>query len=218
MIEEQVAEFSNAFQSRVFCPGCEFLKSRCLCETLKTIPNNVHLIILQHPSESKHPLNTVRIMKKSFQNITVIIGEDFSEHPILNDIFNNQDHRCFLLFPTPEALILSKERSLQLPPTHLVVLDGTWRKAKRIFLASKNLQALPAFTFITEEISDYRIRKSSVANSFSTLEASTFALKILEPDLDTKPALASFEKMIDFQIHKMGRVIFQKNYLDKKKN
>jgi DTW domain-containing protein YfiP len=218
MMEQLNLEISFTSESRAFCPECEFLKSRCLCETLKNIHNNVHLIVLQHPSESKHPLNTVRIMKKSFQNITVIVGEDFTAHAPLNDILNNPSNRCSLLYPAPEAKLLSREGVIHQPPTHLILLDGTWRKAKKIFLSSKNLQELPAFSFITEEISDYRIRKSSVENSFSTLEASTFALQILEPKLDTTAALAAFKQMIDFQIKKMGRDVYQKNYLDKKKD
>lgn len=217
-MEQLNVEISLTSESRAFCPECEFLKSRCLCETLKVIPNNVHLIVLQHPSESKHPLNTVRIMKKSFQNITVISGEDFTAHTPLNDILNSPASRCALLYPAPEAKPLSLEGVTQQTPTHLILLDGTWRKAKRIFLSSKNLQKLSAFTFINEEISDYRIRKSSVENSFSTLEASTFALQILEPQLDTIAALAAFKQMIDFQIKKMGRDVYQKNYLDKRKD
>ncbi len=217
-MEQLNLEVSFTSESRAFCPGCEFLKSRCLCETLKSIHNNVHLVVLQHPSESKHPLNTVRIMKKSFQNITVILGEDFTTHAQLNDTLNNPSNRCSLLYPTPQAKRLSLDGVAQQAPTHLILLDGTWRKAKKIFLSSKNLQELLAFTFVTEEMSDYRIRKSSIENSFSTLEASSFALKFLEPELDTSAALASFKQMIEFQIKKMGRDVYQKNYLDKKKD
>jgi DTW domain-containing protein YfiP len=208
-------EFSHTRESRAFCPDCDFLKSRCLCESLKVIPNTTHLIILQHPSESKHPLNTVRIMKKSFKNITIFVGEDFSAHSDLNAILTNPHYSCALIYPSETSTELEKISSDQ-KPTHLILLDGTWRKAKKVFLLSKNLQTLPAYTFKTEIQSDYRIRQSSIENSLSTLEASSLALKTLEPTLDTASALETFKTMIDFQIKKMGRDLYQKNYLDKK--
>ncbi|MBY0415032.1 MAG: DTW domain-containing protein [Bdellovibrionales bacterium] len=101
--------------------------------------------------------------------------------------------------------------------THLIVIDGTWRKAKKIFLSSKNLQPLPALSLAPTEESDYRIRKAPSENALSTLEASVMALNILEPKLDTTSATLAFKKMIDHQIEKMGRVLYQTNYLNKKK-
>lgn len=216
-MEQLNFETSFTNESRAFCAACEFLKSRCLCETLKSIPNSIHLIILQHPSETKHPLNTVRIMKKSFQNITVLVGENFTDHQKLNSLFANPDHTCALIYPSSNSTDLSSATVMRKKPTHLILIDGTWRKAKKIFLLSKNLQFLPAHTLSPQHESDYRIRKSSIENGVSTLEASSLALSILEPNLDTSSALLSFKKMIDLQINKMGRDLYQKNYLDKKK-
>ncbi len=215
-MEQLNSELTFTSESRAFCPSCEFLKSRCLCDTLKNIPNKVHLIVLQHPSESKHPLNTVRIMKKSFQEMTVLVGEDFNNDLRLNTLLCDPNNECALLYPGETAKVLdnnSENREL----THVILIDGTWRKAKKIFLLSKNLQTLPSFKLAPSEKSDYRIRKSPSENALSTLEASVEALHFLEPDLNTTPAVLSFQKMIDMQIKKMGREVYQTNYLDKKK-
>ncbi len=215
-MEQLDLEYTFTSESRAFCPDCDFLKSRCLCSTLKVIPNNVHLIVLQHPTESKHPLNTVRIMKKSFKEITVMVGEDFTSDLKLNTLICDPKNECALLYPHTTSEILDEKNKR--PITHLLMIDGTWRKAKKIFLLSKNLQALPAIRLNPEEKSEYRIRKSPTESALSTLEASVEALRILEPNLDTAPAITSFHKMIDFQIQKMGRVVYQTNYLDKKKD
>lgn len=215
-MEQLDLDYSFTSESRAFCPDCDFLKSRCLCATLKMIPNNLHLIVLQHPSESKHPLNTVRIMKKSFKEMTVLVGEDFSNDLKLNTLLCDPNNECALLYPGEKADVLnsdSKDKAL----THLLMIDGTWRKAKKIYLLSKNLQTLPALKLTPEDKSDYRIRKSPAENALSTLEASVEALKYLEPTLDTSSAITSFKAMIDLQIQKMGRVVYQTNYLDKKK-
>lgn len=218
ILESLSQEYNFTHGSRAFCAQCDFLKSRCLCDTLQLIHNEIHLIVLQHPVETKHPLNTVRIMKKSFQKITVFIGEDFSENSELNSLIANPNNNINLLYPGTEAMTLENHCNHPTPAlTHLIVIDGTWRKAKKIYLLSKNLHALKMLKLIPQEKSDYRIRKSPNENALSTLEACTEALAYLEPKLDTSSALFSFKTMIEMQIQKMGRTVYQSNYLHKKK-
>ena len=215
-MEEVNIELTFTGQSRAFCSECDFLKSRCLCDTLKSTPNNIHLIILQHPSETKHPLNTVRIMKKSFKEMTVIVGEDFHNDISLNTLICDPKNECALLYPGEASVVLDshfKSRSL----THIILIDGTWRKAKKIFMLSKNLHALPSYRLATTANSDYLIRKSPHKNALSTLEATVHALQYIEPELNTEAVVASFQKMINMQIKKMGREIYQNHYLGKKK-
>jgi len=209
-------EYGFTSEARSFCPECEFLKSRCLCSTIKKINNHIHIVVLQHPSEQKHPLNTVRIMKKSLMKMSLFIGEDFSNHKEFNDIISNPKNHCALLYPEIEAQVLDEQsRSLNL--THLIVLDGTWRKAKKIFLLSKELQGMKKIRLIPMAQSDYRIRKAPNENALSTLEAAALSLNFLEPELETEPMINSFHSMVDYQIKKMGRELYQANYLDKKK-
>lgn len=216
-MEQFNIEYNFTSESRAFCPDCDFLKSRCLCETLKSIPNSTHLIVLQHPTETKHPLNTVRIMKKSFKEMTVLIGEDFSTNLLLNTFLCDQENECAVLYPEENSEVLNEENLSLKKITHLILIDGTWRKAKKIFLLSKNLHILPTLKLDPKDLSEYKIRKAPSEESLSTLEASVEALRILEPKLDTSSATLSFKKMIDHQIEKMGRVLYQTNYLNKKK-
>lgn len=207
-------------ETRSFCDQCDFLKSRCLCDTLKSVQNQTQLIILQHPSETKHPLNTVRIMSKSFKNILIFKGEDFNQHQLLNEIIANPDNNILLLYPGPQSQTLSPEtyqKNFSTPITHLIVIDGTWRKAKKIFLTSQNLQLLETCKLAEVNQTEYKIRKAPTPDSLSTLEATVEALNIIEPSLDTSHAIKSFNKMIDMQIQKMGREVYLNNYLNKKK-
>lgn len=215
-MQQTSIEYNFTSESRAFCNECDFLKSRCLCDTLKSIPNKTHLIILQHPSESKHPLNTVRIMKKSFNEISVMTGEDFSADIRLNTLLCDDKNKVALLYPKDDSPVLDNPKE-SISPTHLILIDGTWRKAKKIFLLSKNLHALPSFKLAPKDASDYKIRKAPNANSLSTIEAAISALNFFEPKLDTTAPMNSFKKMIEMQIEKMGRVVYQTNYLDKKK-
>lgn len=203
---------------RLKCPHCDFILSRCLCETLRPIDNATHLIILQHPSETTHALNTVKLMKKSFLNITLLIGEDFSDHEDLNSIIKNPLYSLALLYPTSKSSPLSKMSQPEIPITHLILLDGTWKKAHKIYTLSRNLHQIQSNKLELQKSGDYRLRTSHLEHSLSTLEASLLALNILEEKLDTSSLSQSFKKMIDFQIEKMGSEIYKKNYLYKKKS
>ncbi|MBY0415033.1 MAG: DTW domain-containing protein [Bdellovibrionales bacterium] len=106
-MEQHHLDFNFTSESRAFCPECDFLKSRCLCDTLKSISNDIHLIVLQHPSETKHPLNTVRIMKKSFKEMTIIVGENFSSDIRLNTLLSDSKNTFALLYPKEDAEVLN---------------------------------------------------------------------------------------------------------------
>jgi len=204
-------------ESRSFCPKCEFLKSRCLCETIKEIDNKIKIIILQHKSETKHALNTARILVKSLKNVLLITGEDFSQNADLNSILESPENRCALIFPTDRSKIFSAENKKSLGDiTHLILIDGTWRKAKKIYYLSQNLHTLSALRLVPITQSQYKIRKSPNADGLSTLEATVESLKILEPELDTQSLNLSFHKMIDWQIKSMGEDVYRKNYTDKR--
>lgn len=194
---------------RMICPECEYIMARCLCSTLKTIENHTHIIILQHPSETNHALNTVNIMRKCFQKITIFIGEDFSDHIELNSLLKNHSESVALIFPSQEKRPLSRKQKTL---THLLFIDGTWKKARKIYLLSKNLKHLPTYSLELTSTSQYKIRSSSLDNSLSTLEATVSALKIVENQLDTQSATDSFQKMIQFQIEMMGEDTYKKNY------
>src|SRR4051812_30786560 len=117
---------------RAHCPVCEFILERCLCDVLRPIPNNIKLIVLQHPHEKNHALNTVRLMTKSFVNIKVFVGENFNDEKELIEIIKKEN--VALLFPGGKATHLLS--SISAPITHLILLDGTWKKAKKIFYSS----------------------------------------------------------------------------------
>lgn len=196
---------------RASCPYCGFILARCLCDTLRSIPNKTHLLILQHKSEPDHALNTVALMKKSFQNLTVLVGEDFSDHKTLNELIETNQKSLALLYPSEKSSVLN-EQTYNNELTHLILIDGTWKKAHKIFILSKNLHKLPCLKLEVSTSSQYKIRSSKLEHSLSTLEASIIALAVIEKDLGTQSLTESFKKMIGFQIEKMGIDIFRKNY------
>jgi DTW domain-containing protein YfiP len=79
----------------------------------------------------------------------------------------------------------------------LIVLDGTWRKSRKMLYLNPPLQRLPRLMLSDPPPSSYLIRKAHRPNQLSTLEASCAALAQLEADGQTyQPLLAAFDGFV----------------------
>jgi DTW domain-containing protein YfiP len=81
---------------------------------------------------------------------------------------------------TPPAL----DQALLNAPAQLrlVVLDGTWRKSRKMLYLNPLLQQLPRLSLHNPPASRYLIRKAHGPGQLSTLEATCHALMQLEQD------------------------------------
>lgn len=191
---------SNPTQAphRPHCYRCDKPAAMCLCARIPTLRNRTGLQILQHSGERRHPLGTARLLKLGLQNVG------------LHVLFSNHlDGSCppvdlppgsGLLYPSADARDLA-----ELPPgeapAHLVVIDGTWDQAHRVYRDNAWIRALPHYRLHPDAPSNYRIRREPRFECLSTLEAVAIAIRILEPELDGVDALVgAFEGMIDDQI------------------
>lgn len=107
---------------------------------------------------------------------------------------------------TPPALPL--EWLAEPARLRLVVLDGTWRKSRRMLWANPALQRLPRLALDDVPPSRYAIRKAHAPHQLSTLEAVECALRQLEPGNAAIAALG--EAMQAFM--EMQRGYFFKNH------
>jgi hypothetical protein len=84
----------------------------------------------------------------------------------------------------------------------LVVLDGTWWQAKKLFQQNPELAALPRYSLSPQSPSRYRIRREPALHCISTIEAIGEALTLLEPNgFDRAALLRPFDVMVEHQLH-----------------
>ncbi len=169
----------------------------------------MELIILRHKSETKHALNSVKILEECLTNISVFDGECFDENPDFVNRLKGQKE-VFMLYPSEDAKFVE---DIEIDENAvIVVLDGTWPKTRLIRYETKILESLPCITFRKMPKSNYRIRKGPEAGT-STLEAVTLLLEQIENSTEKyQPLLIAFQKMIDLQIECMGIETYKKNY------
>ncbi len=85
--------------SRPACARCQRPLSLCLCALIPSLTSRTRVLLLQHPSERRHPLNTARLAALGLGNAQLEIGETFPDLPLWL-----ADHDAWLLFPGPEAI------------------------------------------------------------------------------------------------------------------
>ena len=198
-----------------YCSQCGKSLKACICEWIQSLTSNVELIILQHHSETNRPMGTARILNLSLANSHCFVGEDFTSDDALNQLLCDEDYEHFILYPGESALPHQRvaERVSKGEKVRVILLDGTWKKAYKMWQLSSNLHSLPLVRLPEDLQGNYRIRKAPSDNSLSTVEAGYHILALLEPNRDFSPLIDAFNQMIEFQIKQMPPGVFEKNYL-----
>ncbi|GAA6135313.1 tRNA-uridine aminocarboxypropyltransferase [Oceaniserpentilla sp. 4NH20-0058] len=171
------------------------------------------MVILQHPSEQKQALATVPILQMCLSPIEVLVGEDFSQLPIVSECLSRPDS-CRVIFPSEQSEAWQSGQPVT-DTEHiktLIFIDGTWRKAKRIWHMNPWLSQLPSVRLEGQEASQYTIRSSRVQGSVSTLEAVALACELLDGSDQYSRLMKPFQAMIDMQIQRMGQAVFLSHY------
>ena len=130
--------------SRAQCPRCMRPQSHCLCELIPQVDSRTRVLLLQHPSEVNHALNTARLAALGLTNAQLLVGEVFED---LATLLNPPGYRARLLFPGEGAQLIEADTvGDQQLPLLLVVPDGTWRKARKLLHLNPLLAQLPRVT------------------------------------------------------------------------
>ena len=199
--------------SRAQCSRCLRPQTHCLCALIPQLDSRTRVLLLQHPSEVGHALNTARLADLGLLNAELRVGEVFED---LATLLNPPGYQARLLFPGEDVqLIDTGEPSDESLPWLLVVPDGTWRKARKLLHLNPLLAQLPRVTLPEGTVSRYRLRKAPGPGALSTLEAIVQALEILEAPTSFAPLLRPFEALIEGQIEAMGADTYQRNHGDK---
>lgn len=183
----------------------------CICHWVTLTPHRVEVIVLQHPKEVANAKGSARLLHLSLPHSRLVAGEVFADsvlQALLLASLSGQTaaqhpRRAILLYPdTPQDQALGLRtappltRALLHDPAQLrlIVLDGTWRKSRKMLYQNPLLQQLPRLSLRDMPASHYRIRKAHRPDQLSTLEATCAALSQLEGS--TQP-FASLLKAFD---------------------
>lgn len=166
----------------------------------------VDVLILQHPMETQHPKGTAQLLHLSLPGSQLLCGEVFAPD-VLRAALHAPDAtgapvQPVLLYPG-ESGVAADAAALSSGPVRLrlVVIDGTWRKSRKMLHLNPPLEALPRCALADVAPSRYGIRKAHAAHQLSTLEATCAALAQLEGQPGKYlPLLAAMEGLVAQQL------------------
>ncbi|WP_428552255.1 tRNA-uridine aminocarboxypropyltransferase [Pseudomonas edaphica] len=196
--------------SRPQCPRCLRPVTHCLCALIPSLDSRTRILLLQHPSEVNHALNTARLAALGLNNAQLVVGEVFDD---LATLLSPPGYQARLLFPADDAEPLQTYTPSD-QPLLLVVPDGTWRKARKLLHLNPLLAALPRAALAGERVSRYRLRKAPGPGALSTVEAIVQALQVLEAPDSFDALLKPFDALIEGQIAAMGEAVYQRNHVE----
>lgn len=65
--------------SRINCERCLRPQNHCLCPLIPSLESRTRVVLLQHPSEVRHALNTARLAGLGLRNAELRVGEVFDD-------------------------------------------------------------------------------------------------------------------------------------------
>lgn len=201
--------------ARPRCLRCLRPHSTCLCRWVVPVWHPVEVLILQHPLEVDHAKGTARLLHLSLPNSRLVVGEKWASEalePLLKApwpgtarapqpvlLYPETAHAAALQLPAPppwDAAAPGAPAQLR-----LVVLDGTWRKSRKMLYLNPPLQMLARLPLHSLPASRYRIRQAHAPGQLSTLEATCAALAQLDGGAAPLDAvLAAFDGFVARQL------------------
>ncbi len=202
---------------RTLCALCLRPQSTCICRWITPVAHTVEVLVLQHPLEVHQAKGSARLLHLSLPNSRMVTGEVFDPQalqalltgPLHAGAAPGHPRHAVLLYPQAP-----QDRALGLPappalapallcdpaparPLRLVVLDGTWRKSRKMLHLNPLLQHLPRLSLHDLPASHYLIRKAHRPDQLSTLEATCAALEQLDGYAGrTAALLAAFDGFV----------------------
>lgn len=182
-----------------------------MCEHINPLDTKTKFIILMHPKEYRKTKNgTGHFTNKSLRNSEIYIGIDFTENKKINEILNNKNNECFILYPGEESIKLNSEKLETSKNIILFIIDSTWACSKKMLRLSTNLENLKRVSFQSNKVSNFRIKMQPKDYCLSTIESTQFILELLnKQNIEninenllknfTKP----FDKMVNYQLNKI---------------
>ena len=202
---------------------CLRAQSACICQWITPVDHQVEVLVLQHPLEVDNAKGSARLLCLSLAHSLMVTGEVFDEGalqvllsaPRNTNSPSDQVRTPVLLYPpTPQdmgrlrAAPILNLNLLEVPAQlRLIVLDGTWRKSRKMLHINPLLQALPRLSLRDTPAAYHAIRKAHRPGQLSTLEATCAALAQLENNAAPfKPLLTAFDGFVAQQLRYRRKV------------
>lgn len=167
------------------CEGCNLPELNCLCPYQLKSESAAQIWLLTHPLEHYKPTNTGRLISDVLAKTRVFTWYRTEPDAQLTMLLEDPCYAPFVIFPDDQpdyadrvvgiGAVHAAKRQSRIPV--FIVLDGTWRQARRMFRKSAYLEGLPVLPLRTERETRYRLRKPASKAHLCTAEVAIELLR-----------------------------------------
>ncbi len=191
----------NARGSRVLrCEHCLLPQADCLCAKKPQPCARSAFLLLMYTGECFKPTNTGRLIADVASDNHAFVWDRTQPDPALLALLADPRYQPIVIFPTQYA---EPSRCIDQPVTDgkiplFIMLDGTWREAKKMFNKSPYLAAFPVLGIQPATASCYQLREAAHLHQLCTAEVAVEILKLAD---DHQAAAALAEYFQQFRQH-----------------
>jgi len=151
--------------------------------------SNAGFLLLMYDNEVLKPSNTGKLIADIIPDTYAFLWSRTEEDPELVKLINDSQWQPFIVFPAEyageEQEVFQENITLDSNKKPLfILLDGSWREAKKMFRKSPYLNGLPILSIDPQKmisadyLPKYQIRSSAKVNQLATAEVAAHVLAI----------------------------------------
>ena len=168
--KNRILKQAHEKQAKIASPQCRngrclvcFMPAKyCICPHTPRVSTDLDVLIFRHCKENNKPSNTARLVALCVPRCTIV---EYGGRGGLDLSHLKQAKRPVLLFPSDHP---HDTLPLTYAPQTLVVVDGSWRQARKLV---NKLPSLPRIHVRPTKANITRLRRAPTADAMSTIEA-----------------------------------------------
>ena len=169
------------------CAGCRLVVSHCMCALRPLVPARAGVCLIMADIEPLKPSNTGWLIADVMADTFAFGWARTEADPGLLALLADPQWQPYLVFPgefvqaqrVVKCVQPSDITHVQLAKRPLfVLLDATWPEARKMFRKSPYLDALPVLSLQSEQLSRYRLRRSTRDDHFCTSEVAALCMEL----------------------------------------
>jgi DTW domain-containing protein YfiP len=166
------------------CAGCRLLPSHCLCALCPLLPVRAGMCLLMADIEPLKPSNTGWLVADVVADTFAFGWARTEVAPALLSLLADPQWQPYLVFPgefVDSARVVTDVQPLEANTSKrplFVLLDATWPEARKMFRKSPYLDKLPVLSLQSEQLSNYKLRRSQRDEHFCTSEVAALCLAL----------------------------------------
>ena len=166
------------------CAGCRLVPSHCICGLCAALPTHAGMCLLMADTEPLKPSNTGWLIADVVADTFAFGWARTEVAPALLALLADPQWQPYVVFPgefVDPARVVTQLQPVAATNTQrplFILLDATWPEARKMFRKSPYLNHLPVLSLQPDQLSRYRLRRSTRDDHFCTSEVAALCLEL----------------------------------------